>query len=86
MARCKDCIHYNICCLWSTTDLDENESYKYCFGNYKDTADVVPRAEVAREIFEEIERLVDIYLDGELQFTGALEDLKKKYTEANNAT
>lgn len=33
---CKDCIHYNICCLWSTSDLDKDESYKYCFGNFKD--------------------------------------------------
>lgn len=33
--NCKDCIHYEICSLWTTTDLDEDEAYRYCFGNYR---------------------------------------------------
>ena len=41
MATCKDCIHYGICSLWSTKDLEEDEAYKYCFGNFKSAADVV---------------------------------------------
>ena len=57
MARCKDCIHYNVCCLWSTKDLDEDEAYKYCFGNFKTTADVVPKSEVEK-IFEDIEKML----------------------------
>ena len=32
---CKDCMHYEICSLWTTTDLDEDEAYKYCFGRYR---------------------------------------------------
>lgn len=32
---CTDCIHYEICSLWATTDLDEDEAYKYCFGRYR---------------------------------------------------
>ena len=38
---CRDCIHYNICCLWSTNDLDEDEAYRFCFGNFKSDADMV---------------------------------------------
>ena len=41
MATCKDCIHYGVCCLWSTTDLEEEEAYKYCFENFKPASDVV---------------------------------------------
>ena len=32
---CTNCIHYEICSLWTTTDLDKDEAYKYCFGHYK---------------------------------------------------
>ena len=32
---CTDCMHYEICSLWTTTDLDEEEAYKYCFGRYR---------------------------------------------------
>lgn len=38
---CQDCIHYNICCLWTTTDLDEDRAYEYCFGNFKSAFDMV---------------------------------------------
>ncbi len=61
---------------------------------FEDTADVAPRAEVAREIFEEIEELFrqhkegGYYLNGvwfperlDLYTEDALEELKKKYTE-----
>ena len=33
--KCSDCIHYEICSLWATTDLDEDEAHKYCFGHYR---------------------------------------------------
>ena len=33
--KCSDCMHYKICSLWATTDLDEDEAHKYCFGNYR---------------------------------------------------
>ena len=32
---CSNCIHYEVCALWTTTDLDEDEAYKYCFGHYR---------------------------------------------------
>lgn len=110
MASCKDCIHYNICCLWSTADLEESEAYKYCFGNFKAAADVVPKSEVdklrtdfgksvrrceeiaisaiqkaktevAREIFEEADK---IFMANclSLETYKAWCELKKKYTEA----
>lgn len=60
-------------------------------------ADVAPRSEVAREIFEEIEELFrqhkegGYYLNGawyperlDLYTEDAFEELKKKYTEARN--
>lgn len=49
------------------------------------TADVVPREELAREIFEEIYSIRDKTTGGDimrLAFFRKLEDLKKKYTEA----
>lgn len=51
---CKNCIHYNICSLWSTTDIDEEESYKYCYGNYQpkipEDAVVLTREESLQEL------------------------------------
>ena len=51
------------------------------------TADVVPKSEVAREIFEEIDEL-DIQLNnGDLDikyFSSAVAKLKKKYTESED--
>lgn len=41
MATCNDCVHHDICSLWSTTDLIQDEAQKYCNGNFKNKADVV---------------------------------------------
>ena len=43
------------------------------------TADVAPKSEVAREIFEEIEAQLDFH--SEYRLTLKLAELKKKYTE-----
>ena len=32
---CKDCQHFDICSLWSTTSLIDDEPHKYCYGRYK---------------------------------------------------
>ena len=48
------------------------------------TADVAPKSEVAREIFEEIDILVDDWKHSRIQsiqFIAGLAELKKKYTE-----
>lgn len=87
MARCKECIHYIVCAkegrlvqidehTWDNyNQLDDVE--RFCVNHL--AADVVPRAEVAREIFEEIyEDCFDQfgYIDYE-----KFAELKKKYTE-----
>ena len=55
---------------------------------YLPIADVVPRAEVAREIFEEIEKNADFLFDGFRNIVVLtekdFEKLKKKYTEGGN--
>ena len=88
MKRCQHCIHYNICSIWSTTDLDKDEAYKYCYGNFKDIADVVPKSEVAMEIIEDIRG--SIRANAKVGLTPAiilvavenkLLALQKKYTE-----
>ena len=52
------------------------------------TADVAPRAEVAREIFEEIQKMLDrCWLMDDYGMTDMMIDvaeLKKKYTEADH--
>ena len=51
------------------------------------TADVAPRAEVAREIFEEINAIKKEYASGDIdgnELYIRLYQLEKKYTEARN--
>ena len=43
------------------------------------TANVAPRADVAREIFEEVERIVNFALCVDIMEWSAFADLKKKY-------
>lgn len=75
MARCKGCIHDNVC------NRDIGHGYGVC-PHYISAADVVPRAEVAKEIFEEIyEDCFDQF--GYIDYD-ALDELKKKYTGENN--
>lgn len=45
------------------------------------TADVAPKSEVAREIFAEIEKIIDRTLCLDINAYSAYEELKKKYTE-----
>ena len=52
MATCKDCLHYGVC----TFHITGNE-YKRC-PHYAPTADVVPRSEVAKEIFKGVAQAI----------------------------
>jgi hypothetical protein len=48
------------------------------------TADVVPRAEFAREIFWELNKIIDEYVQGEIstsEFDDMIAACQKKYTE-----
>lgn len=116
MARCKECIHYEICAkegrltqidahTWEDyNQLDDVE--RFC-NNFIGTADVVPKSEVekakqeiAREIFEEIEKtaraaliLLKFESDENIRnakkeyyedLIGYIAELKKKYTESED--
>ena len=89
MARCTDCIHYEACLKFADVRivLCGDKADERC-KMFKHTADVVPRAELAREIFEEIENHLFVITPVE-EFDGwariQLADimrLKQKYTEA----
>ena len=77
---CKSCIHRQVCEIYDVT----NEPLEAigCV-HFLDTADVVPKSEVAREIFEEIESILCIS-EGKytnMSLKDAIAILKKKYTE-----
>lgn len=40
--KCSKCFHYNVCGLWTTTDLDEDKAYKYCYNHFISAEDIVP--------------------------------------------
>lgn len=40
--KCSKCFHYNVCSLWTTTDLDSDESHKYCYNHFISAEDVTP--------------------------------------------
>ncbi len=68
MPRCKECIHYAVCGkqrFMVQIDVHSFGEYnqvdgveKYCYEYESPTTHVAPMAEVAREIFEEIETLL----------------------------
>lgn len=72
MKQCRmDCIHIDACRRFA-----DNSTY-WNSGDcpiYKSAADVAPKSEVAREIFEEIDKTVFADMD-------FFKELKKKYTE-----
>ena len=87
MGLCKDCFHREVCESWTTINLDDIPPEIPC-GHFKDTADVAPREEVAREIFEEIRDLIRFTMEpysttlyAKIEFE-KLEALKKKYTQS----
>ena len=63
MARCDDCIHKIVCSALIKDGLPWNDgeypAEAFCF-DFQPTANVAPRAEVAREIFEEIDKLLSV--------------------------
>lgn len=89
MAQCKDCIHGEICDMFAhiRTLICDDRADKMC-KMFKSTADVVPKSEVAREIFESIEECIYLYYNkNDYTMSNIEEDiveLKKKYMEGNN--
>ena len=39
--KCSNCLHYKACSKWSTTDLDKDEAWRYCFNNFRAISDYV---------------------------------------------
>ena len=101
MARCGDCIHYEACIRFADVRivLCGDKADERC-KMFKHTADVAPRAEVAREIFEELDKWINANKTGFYSphgnymgqgvslglFGDNLAELKKKYTEGTNET
>ena len=93
MARCKECLHYDICAregrmvqidehTWD--DYNQLDDVEHFCDKYLATADVAPKSEVAREIFEEIDTMIFgaiIPNDCAIISIAKLAELKKKYTE-----
>ena len=92
MATCKDCFHFDVCraMLEATCGIRIDDDFKGGAGSCKkfvSSADVAPRAEVAREIFWEIDKLLlSIITDDEegTRFVGV--DMQKYYALKNKHT
>ena len=76
MARCDNCLANKVC--------DHHRfGFENC-GSYISAADVAPKSEVAREIFEEIDELLDFVgamIGTKIIYCSKYAELKKKYTE-----
>ena len=89
MASCKDCFHWNACKkmleeMWGHCIPAGYEGGAGRCEDFISTADVAPRAEVAREIFEEIDKAVKEHSQGyccDWYLYELIDKLKKKYTE-----
>lgn len=85
MARCRECIHFGVCenvLLKLAADTSMSGKCKH----FIDKNDVAPKSEVAREIFEEIEKSMWEPLNEPIDLirivnVDSIAKLKKKYTE-----
>ena len=85
MARCEECIHNRVCVIPGCPSAFENTHWKKEPCDHFKDANVVPRAELAREIFEEIAKIKKEYASGDIDgdtLYVRLYLLEKKYTEA----
>ena len=88
MATCNDCIHRTVCVILAVPDAFENTKWDKEPCDHFKAADVAPRAEVAREIFEEIRKIglvTRVIESGNIIYdvTAEYTALQKKYTEEN---
>ena len=78
MARCEDCLHYEICEI-----MDEqygiSKVYPIQCGFYTNTADVVPKSDVARDILSELKTAID-YINDYWWFDNFEKRILEKYT------
>lgn len=83
MSKCKNCIHFNVCSLWSTTSLEEDEAYKYCLGNFKPATDIKEvikikgaKAEIINRMNEYIAEWSKISADSVNYWGGKIESME----------
>ncbi|MBR2302022.1 MAG: hypothetical protein IKA41_08760 [Bacteroidaceae bacterium] len=65
---CKECIHFDVCSLWNTTDLEADEAHKYCYGNFKPASAVVEATKI-KEAKVAITDKMDMFIDGWLNIS-----------------
>ena len=85
MATCKDCFHWEACKMMCEAMriivCDDFQGSADRCENFVNTADVAPRAELAREIFEELDKKIFNHIP-DLHTFEIYTDLKKKYTQS----
>ena len=57
MSTCKDCIHYEVGCDYTPTDLDEDKTLEYCA---KGMADQIPNIEELCDCFKNTADVVEV--------------------------
>ena len=85
MAICKDCFHWESCramfeAAGGIIVPDDFKGSAVRCKHFVSTADVVPRAAVAKEIFEELDKKIFNHIP-DLHTFEIYTDLKKKYTQ-----
>ena len=85
---CKDCIHYAVCKEHEKIMLTVNNLYELIYQSgvevsckHFSTADVAPKSEVAREIFEEIENIIKSPHTVGFTLTAPLKEALKEYND-----
>lgn len=85
MATCNECIHNSVCeevnNLKCRKDFIWYRAESGC-PYYKPTAEVAPKSEVAKEIFEDIDNKLS-FAHSIIDAFDVLDEIKKKYTEEN---
>ena len=87
MKICKDCFHWEACremfeAAGGFIVPDDFKGSAVRCKHFVSTADVAPRAELAREIFEELDKKIFNHIP-DLHTFEIYTDLKKKYTQSD---
>ena len=79
MPKCEECLHYCICEIMHD-QYGISKIYPSQCGYYCPTADVAPRADVAREIVEDVKTtLLDYHLQENMKYLQSLFNTKKQF-------
>lgn len=75
--RCENCIHDKVCNMWAVDSGIPFVNADTC-EHFKSTSDVVPKSEVASEIFEEIESVLSYSVYPQIRADGTIKTIKSK--------